>query len=165
MQEYYLTVKVQHSISKVFKVLLILCLILFANGWGHGLFNIQLLIDSPRAQGLIALIWYILVWICVVKSIVFSRLWIKITTWLLVVPALLIATLLGGFEAIEEVSKNSDPTLFFVTEERINAITKHVTYDYNVGPMCWGGLVERTEVRLVPGLLLTYGFTECHKHY
>jgi len=136
MQYYFLTVRTQRLISHSFKILLILCLILFANDWGQGLFNIQLLIESPKTRGQIELFWYLLAWLCVIFSLVFCRLWIKVTTTVLIVPALLIATVVGTFEANEQIATDFDGALSLVEEKQLSTNVNLLTYDYNIGAMC-----------------------------
>jgi hypothetical protein len=151
----------RRQISLTFKMLSVVCLLLLANGWGDGIFNAQILFDNPRVQGLIKLFWYVLVWICVIGSLNLCRLWIKLSTLVLVVPLLAFATLLGTIEAIDTVKTNSDISLTPVDLRKLSSNLYLATYFYNGGVPGWSGLVERKEFRPVCGLLIAYGYKKC----
>ncbi len=50
-----------------------------------------------------------------------------------------------------------------VQRKPIDTRTSRIFYNYNCGPVVWGGLVERTETQIMPGLLLVSGASKVHQ--
>jgi hypothetical protein len=149
----------QNRLPWFFKLSLFLCLILAIAGWGSPL-GVRLVFESARLQGLTLFLWIVLAWSCLLMGVKYCSLWMKFALPGIFVVPLLFVTMFGLPEAEELVKTNRDTTISVAQRTAIDSRTFRIMYDYNPGPMCWGGLMERTELSLMPGILLIY---DCHK--
>ncbi len=73
-------------------------------------------------------------------------------------------TFLSFDDAMDLLRTGKDRTMREIKSEQIDAQNRHVFYDYNCGSLVWGGLIERTETRIAPGLLMVTAATKLREN-
>jgi hypothetical protein len=139
-----------------FSLCMFLCLILGMAGWGLGFLGLQIVFESARLQGVTLLLWIALAWGCLLMCVIYCRLWVKLVFPALVIVPLFFVTLFGISDGEDLVRTGEDRSINVMQRTAVDFRTTRVMYDFNAGPMCWGGLMERTEISLLPGILLIY---------
>ena len=161
MSEKHLADPWRRKTSLTYRALLTLCMLLLANGWGAGIFGVQLLLEKASLRGEIELFWYCLVWLCIVILIFLYQPFLKLVILIFVAPAISFASLLSIGEIDHLIYTDNDYCLSQMETKRIDNKTKVVTYFCDHGIFGYQGPIERTEIALLPGIILTYGYKRC----
>jgi hypothetical protein len=136
---------------------------LLLNGWG-ATFHAHIMMENLRLQGVVFVIWLTMPWICLVMVSLSCRNFLSAVITVPLVFVFGLITFLSFDDAMDLLRTGKDRTMREIKSEQIDAQNRHVFYDYNCGSLVWGGLIERTETRIAPGLLMVTAATKLREN-